>query len=173
MFQKRKEEKCAKWRKVVLRTFLRQSPKRMKTIHQKSKWTYFAGLLGCSTWQEVSACGTEGIRREMYKKKKKNPSFLLVNCRKKVWKKITKNSKSVLFPRAFTFFIFAVWQRWNTASLSWFAWKIEPRPTGEEGVRDWDKSLTLTKTRLTHVIRGKSGFREKKIVKKTVRLGNG
>ncbi|WP_419585041.1 hypothetical protein, partial [Thiolapillus sp.] len=34
----------------------------LKTIHQKSKWIYFAGLLGSSTWQQVSASGTEGIR---------------------------------------------------------------------------------------------------------------
>ena len=44
---------------------------------------------------------------------------------------------------------------------------------GEEGVRNWTKSLTLTKTRLTHIIRGKSGFRGENIAKKTVRLGNG
>ncbi len=61
----------------------------LKTIHQKSKWTYFAGPLGCSTWQQVSASGTEGIRREMCKKKK-IPSLLLVNCGKKIWNKFTK-----------------------------------------------------------------------------------
>ncbi|WP_419585040.1 hypothetical protein [Thiolapillus sp.] len=55
----------------------------LKTIHQKSKWTYFASLFGCCTWQQASASGTEEKRREM-RKKTKIPSLRLVNCEKKV-----------------------------------------------------------------------------------------
>ena len=100
------EEKRRKMRKKKKNSFFAYSKlwkESLKQIHQNSKWAFFAGLLGCCTWQQVSASGTEGIRREMCQKKK-NPSLQLVNCGKKVWKQFTKNTKSVLFPPVFTFF---------------------------------------------------------------------
>ena len=136
IWNRRKKKKNAQKEKNSFFAYSKLWKESLKQIHQNSKWAFFAGLLGCCTWQQVSASGTEGIRREMCQKKK-NPSLQLVNCGKKVWKQFTKNTKSVLFPPVFTFFLFAAWQRWKAAILSWFAWKIEPGPTWEEGVRSF------------------------------------
>lgn len=104
MCSKREKMKHSPSEEKLFLGLFRQSPKRTKKIHPKSKWTFFAGLLGCSTWQQVSASGTEEKRREM-RKKTKIPSLHLVNCPKKVWKKFTQNTKSIcpsLFPLIYT-----------------------------------------------------------------------
>ena len=89
MCSKREKMKHSPSEEKLFLGLFRQSPKRTKKIHPKSKWTFFAGLLGCSTWQQVSASGTEEKRRKM-RKKKKIPSLHIVNCGKKVWNKFTK-----------------------------------------------------------------------------------
>ena len=100
-------EKRRKVRQMKKKWFLGPSAKVQKgwkQFTQKSKWTYFAGLFGCCTWQQASASGTEEKRREM-RKKTKIPSLHLVNCPKKVWKKFTQNTKSIcpsLFPLIYT-----------------------------------------------------------------------
>ncbi|WP_293715364.1 hypothetical protein [Thiolapillus sp.] len=83
MCSKREKMKHSPSEEKLFLGLFRQSPKRTKKIHPKSKWTFFAGLLGCSTWQQVSASGTEEKRRKM-RKKKKIPSLHIVNCGKKV-----------------------------------------------------------------------------------------
>ncbi len=103
IWNRRKKKKNAQKEKNSFFAYSKLWKESLKQIHQNSKWAFFAGLLGCCTWQQVSASGTEGIRREMCQKKK-NPSLQLVNCGKKVWKQFTKNTKSVLFPPCVHFF---------------------------------------------------------------------
>ncbi len=104
IWNRRKKKRNAQKEKNSFFAYSKLWKESLKQIHQNSKWAFFAGLLGCCTWQQASASGTEEKRREM-RKKTKIPSLHLVNCPKKVWKKFTQNTKSIcpsLFPLIYT-----------------------------------------------------------------------